>query len=300
LMTYSRNILFLSIFISIVTAFLVFLSLSGFMIRPVREIIDNMIRFRESPEDLHRQITPRKRKDEMGVITQELADLQEEVRKALIQKNRQANLGIAVNKINHDLRNILSSAQLVSDHLGTIDNPVVKKLAPRFMGALDRGVRLCENTLQYGAAESEKLTLKDIHLAHLIDDVKTALGHQQRGNIIFENNVPVNFRLNGDADQLHRVFLNLTRNAAQAMDYDGTIQISAEQKDTQNIIIVEDNGPGIPEKIQENLFTPFHSNNKGGTGLGLAISKEIIEAHGGILSLVKSDQDGSIFEIILP
>ncbi|MFC7048802.1 sensor histidine kinase [Emcibacter nanhaiensis] len=301
---YSRNVLLVSIIISLMTAALVYVTLSLLLVRPVRKITDSMISFREAPEDTRRQFTPEDRQDEIGVVMKELAMMQDEVRRALNQKTHLANLGIAVSKINHDLRNILASAQLVSDHLSTLKDPTVQKLTPRFVSAVDRAIRLCENTLAYGRAELEKPRLEQVALRPVIDDVAISLGLPEDGPVKILNHLPAALTLSADPDQLFRVFLNLGRNAVQALEQarlnKGEITVSGQTEDSTIVIDFCDNGPGIPARIQEKLFQPFHGSSNGGAGLGLAIAREIIEAHGGRITLTDSGPDGTCFRIELP
>ncbi|WP_417320028.1 ATP-binding protein [Emcibacter sp.] len=302
---YSRNVLLVSIIISLMTAVLVYVTLSRLLVRPVQKITDSMIAFREAPEDTRRQIVPEDRQDEIGVVMQELSVMQDEVRRALNQKTHLANLGVAVSKINHDLRNILASAQLVSDHLTTLKDPTVQKLTPRFVSAIDRAIRLCENTLQYGRAEVEKPRLETVPLKPLIDDMAISLGCPEDGPVRIVNNLPANLTAAADPDQLFRVFLNLGRNAVQAMEHvrlnKGELTITGRPEDASGTIIEFcDNGPGIPARIQESLFHPFHGSSNGGAGLGLAIAREIIEAHGGHITLTDSGPEGTCFRIELP
>lgn len=300
MLIYSRNIVLLTIIISLFTAMLVYYSLSNLLVRPVQKITDNMIAFRQAPEDLTKKFIPEKRDDEIGVVMKELAKMQDDVRKALNQKDHLAKLGGAISNINHDLRNMLSSAQLVSDHLSTIDNPVVQQLAPRFVKAIDRAIRLCENTLQYGGSEVEELNVKTFNLHNLIDDVTTSLGLYENDNIKLHNNISVEQKIKADNDQLFRVLINICRNAVQAIGETGNITVNGTLENSHITIDISDDALGIPEKIKENLFQPFKTGSRGGTGLGLAISKEIISAHGGTLELLKSDAKGSTFRIILP
>jgi signal transduction histidine kinase len=298
--SYSWNIFFLSLAISLLTALFLYYSITKLLIRPVKVITESMISFRRAPEDQTNKYKPEERTDEIGVVMHELAEMQDEIRKALNQKNHLAKLGSAISKINHDLRNMLKSAQLVSEHLSTIKNPVVQKLTPRFVSAIDRAIRLCENTLQYGGGNNEAPVLHNFDLNPLIDEVTVSLGLLDGGNIKLVNNLGTRMTVIADNDQLFRVFMNLCRNALQALGAKGTITINGHKEDDKLIIDICDNGQGIPEKIKENIFQPFKSNTKGGTGLGLAISREIIKAHGGTLELLKSDTEGSIFRIILP
>ncbi|MDG1858915.1 MAG: hypothetical protein P8I94_07425, partial [Emcibacteraceae bacterium] len=189
MLIYSRNIVLLTIMISLFTAGLVYYSLSNLLVKPVKKITDQMISFRHAPENLTKKFTPDDRNDEIGVVMQELAKMQDDVRKALNQKDHLAKLGGAISNINHDLRNMLSSAQLVSDHLSTIDNPVVQQLTPRFVKAIDRAIRLCENTLQYGGSDVEELNLQTFNLHNLIDDVSTSLGLFESDCIKLHNDI---------------------------------------------------------------------------------------------------------------
>lgn len=300
MMTFSRNVLLLSIIISLITAGLVYFSILHSLIRPIKKITASMIAFRKAPEDSTQTLPPENRTDEIGVVMGELAVMQTDVRQALHQKTHLANLGIAVSKINHDLRNMLAAAQLVSDHLETVDDPVVKKLSPRFVKAIDRAIRLCKNTLQYGKAENEPPTPRDFLLHPLVEDVVTSLGLNETSGREVANNIPEDYKLHADTDQMFRVFLNLIKNAAHAMKGDGEITLSVEDNPTGKIINVQDNGPGIPDKILENLFKPFQGSSNGGSGLGLAIASEIVEAHGGHINLKETGPNGSCFQIILP
>jgi len=300
MLIYSRNIVLLTIVISLFTAMLVYYSLSNLLVRPVQKITDNMIAFRHAPEDLTKKFIPEDREDEIGLMMQELERMQDDVRKALNQKDHLAKLGGAISNINHDLRNMLSSAQLVSDHLSTIDDPVVQQLAPRFVKAIDRAIRLCENTLQYGGSEVEELNVKTFNLHNLVDDVTTSLGLYENENIKLQNNIATEEKIKADNDQLFRVLMNICRNAVQAIGETGNITINGIVENSQITVDISDDALGIPEKIKENLFQPFKTGSRGGTGLGLAISKEIITAHGGTLDLLKSDASGTTFRIILP
>ena len=296
---FSINVMLLSIIISLITAGLVYFSLSCLLIRPVQKMTRSVAAFRAAPENAPIDLSDEGRADEIGIVMRELAAMQNEIRAALIQKRHLAQLGESVSKINHDLRNILSSAQMVSDHLSNVDNPVVQKLAPRFVKAVDRAIRLCENTLKYGNAGLEEPDISSVPLLPIVEEVCLSLGVTDLGGIHIIPDFPEDITIQADSDQIFRVFLNLSRNAVQAMKDSGTITFTARKEDGQTIIDIKDNGPGIPGQIKATLFQPFHGSSNGGAGLGLAISKEILEAHGGTLELVKSDGDGTHFRIIL-
>lgn len=298
---YSANILTLSLFISFLTAMLVFFSLNRFLVRPMRRITENMIAFRERPEDVSRVISPSARADEMGLAERELADLQQQVRATLNQQARLASLGTAIAKINHDLRNILANAQLISDRLSDVDDPTVQKLAPRLFASIDRAIQLCTNTMKFGKAEEDLPTRKPVPLAPLVRELVDAIGLAEESAISLRVLVPEDLIVDADPDQLFRILLNLGRNAVQAMEAGGELLIRANENAACVMIDVSDMGPGIPKLAQERLFQPFSGSNRaGGTGLGLAISADLARAHGGTLELVETGPGGTLFRLTIP
>ena len=153
MMTFSVNILLLSLAISGITAMLVFFALHYLLVRPMERITSNMVAFRADPENPSRVIDGSGRRDEIGTAEEELAAMQRELASMLHQQSRLAALGLAVSKINHDLRNLLASAQLFSDQLSTLPDPKVQRFAPKLMRALERAIAFCQSTLSYGAAQ---------------------------------------------------------------------------------------------------------------------------------------------------
>src|SRR6202044_629805 len=153
MLRYSADILFLSLVISCISAALVYLALHYLFVRPMRRVTANMMAFRADPENGDRVIAPSARNDEIGTAERELATMQIELASMLHQKNRLASLGLAVSKINHDLRNLLASAQLFSDRLAHLPDPGVQRFAPKLMQALERAIAFCQSTLSYGRAQ---------------------------------------------------------------------------------------------------------------------------------------------------
>ncbi|MEX0838675.1 MAG: HAMP domain-containing sensor histidine kinase [Parvibaculum sp.] len=300
---YGKNIFLLSLFISIITAGLVFTALHFVLVRPMRRITGNMVAFRNDPEDARRVMAPSGRADEIGVAERELSLMQKEIRATLNQKAHLASLGIAVSKINHDLRNILASAQLVSDRIGTVDDPMVQHLAPRLFASIDRAIELCANTLKFGRAEEAPPRRVRIALAVFADEVAEAAWAENK-LIRWKNEVPPDLEIEADPDHLFRILLNLMRNAAQALaesETGGDIRVAAHRAGDHVHIDVADTGPGLPEKARTHLFEPFAGGVRaGGAGLGLAIVDELVRAHGGHVDLVESGPAGTHFRICVP
>ncbi len=296
---YSARILLLSIVISLLTASLVYLSLHWLFVRPMLRITENMVAFRANPEDAGRVIRPGGRRDEIGHAQRELADMQSGLRAALQQRERLALLGTAVTKINHDLRNILATARLVSDTVESSEDPKVRRVAPTLLGAIDRAVKLCSQTLVYAHDDTPAPKYSDFDLAALVDEVGADTAMVTGAAVRFDNRVPPDSPLNADRDQMYRVLYNLVRNTYEAKAANVSVEIRYEGDGMR--IEVADDGTGLPAKVRERLFQPFAgSGRSGGTGLGLAIAREIVRGHGGDIELSRSGDDGSVFAIDLP
>ena len=298
---YSNNLLLLSVFISISTGLLVYLTLHWSVVRPMRRVKHNIARFRERPEDASRNMMKSKRRDEIGIVERELARMQTELRHSLTGKAHLAELGEAVSKINHDLRNMLATAQISAEALESVKDPRVKKVTTRMVNATKRAITLCERTLKHGKAVEPDPKKEQIGLHDVVEDVAFALDMDKSG-LIFENNVDQADKILADSDQLFRVLLNLCRNAMQAQPDGGLLRLTLNLDDAGDAHInVIDGGPGITAEVQTNLFKPFLATTRSdGTGLGLSIAREIVEAHGGRLSLAETSDKGSVFMICLP
>ena len=296
LWAFGIRILELSIVISLFTAALVYLSLQWLLVRPMRHITASMVEFRGDPEDASRVIAPGARKDEIGVAERELAMMQETVRQALGQRARLAALGTAVTKINHDLRNILATARLVTDGLTASAAPEVRRILPRLLDAIDRAAALCTRTLDFSREGAPPLAPSRFVLAPLIDDLASdfaAVGLSVKATL------PPSLAIEADRDQLYRVLANLARNAAEAGAR--RLQVLAMYEGEALAVEVADDGPGLPPKARENLFRPFFGSARaGGSGLGLAIARELMRAHGGDLILLSTGDAGTVFRLSLP
>ena len=303
---YSRNILLLSIVISTLSAVLVYLSLRRLFVRPMQRIGIALKRWAEDPEDPNRIIVPADRADEFGVAEAQLADMQMHVQEVLKQQRRLAELGLAVSKINHDLRNLLASAQLVSDRLVAIPDPTVQRVAPKLIGALDRAISYAEAVLAYGKAQEAPPARRLIALNRLVSEVGDITGVAHHPIIEWHNAVPIELEVDADGEHLFRVLLNLVRNATQALEQGNEeaavrrLSVGAERIGAVVRIRIADTDPGVPERARAHLFKPFQGSvSRGGTGLGLAIAAELVRAHGGSIALV-GEGPGAVFEIEIP
>jgi signal transduction histidine kinase len=304
---FSINILLLSLAISAITAMLVFFALHYLLVRPMGHLTANMVAFRADPENPSRVIAATGRGDEIGTAEEELGAMQRELASMLHQKSRLAALGLAVSKINHDLRNLLASAQLFSDQLSNLPDPKVQRFAPKLMHALERAIAFCQSTLSYGAAQEAPPAFKTVEVESLIEEVHEALGLSLDVPIRWIVAVERGLTVEADHDQLFRVLVNVTRNSMQALEARGTrdpardqIRITGRREGGVVVIEISDTGPGVPQRAQAHMFQAFQgSARSGGTGLGLAIAAELVRAHGGDIHLVPGTI-GATFSITIP
>ncbi len=303
---YLVNSLVVSVLISAVAGALLYAGLAFLVLRPLRRVTGAIERFAADPESPGEE--PSDRHDEIGRVERELARMQEEVRQSLRSRARLAALGEAVAKINHDLRNMLTSAQMASERLADSADPQVAKALPRLERALGRAATLTRNVLDFGKSEEPAPQKTKVALAAAVTVAAEDAGLDPRG-VRLERAIPPRFSVQADPDQLNRVLVNLMRNARQAIEADparpararGKVTVSAHGEDGMCVIRVADNGPGIPSRISEQLFQPFVSGRGSeGVGLGLTISRELIANHGGALALVDNGPEGATFEIKLP
>ncbi len=303
MISFGLRVLAVSLIISLLTAVLVYVSLNRWLVKPIRKLTTNMVEFRKAPEGAM-IIAPDSGRDEISEAQIELAAMQTELRTSLKQKTRLASLGEAVAKINHDLRNILAAAQILTDRLESSADPMVAKTAPKLLRSLDRATALCERTLEFGRAEELEPVRRRVMLTAFLDEVRDQLLLAHNEKVKVELDTTDETYAEGDPDQLYRIIYNLSRNAAQALEATsngGTITLAGRRLENLAEIDVIDDGPGIPAVARENLFKAFKgSARKGGSGLGLAIAQELARGHGGEVRLVDSTTDGTCFRITIP
>ena len=302
---YGIRILVLSAAISMITAFLLFLTMRAFLLKPIKGVVGHMQNYALAPEDARRIISPSAGVTEVREAEEALMKLETELTQALRQKERLAQLGQAVSKISHDLRNILTSAQLFTDRIEMSEDPTVKRMAPKLVSSITRAVHLCESTLAFGRAEEPSPTLTVTPLLRIVDDVVDSERLAINGaDLAFTCDVPQDLHVRADPEHLFRVLANLVRNARQAIiatGKSGEIIVAASEQAGDWVIRVSDNGPGLPPKAREHLFTAFKGGaRKGGSGLGLAIAAELVRGHGGTLKMSETSASGTVFIVTLP
>lgn len=307
LRAYLVRLLGITAFVSVIAGGLVYLSLNVFLVRPMQRITRAMERFRADPEDPRARVDLSGRRDEVGRAEVELARMQADLRVALNSRARLAALGEAVAKINHDLRNMLTSAQIASERLAALGDPKVSEALPRLERALDRAVKLASDVLTYGKTQEPAPEARAAPLAQAVEAAAEEARLSPDG-VRLVSTVGARVQVLADPDQLHRILVNLMRNAREAIEQQGAarevpgeVTVSCEQVGEMSLVRVGDNGPGVPERAQRRLFQPFSGSGRpNGAGLGLAIARELAQGHGGDLALAATGPEGTTFELRLP
>lgn len=307
MIAFSVRLLLSSLLIAAAVAGLVFLVLQRAIVRPVGRLVHNITAFADNPEAIDRVIVPSRRTDEIGHAEIALARMETALARELREKRHLAGLGLSVSKINHELRNLLTTAQLLSDRLDGVADPVVQRVAPRLVATLDRAIRFCEETLSYGRATERHPQRRLVPLAPIIADQADLSGRDRDSPIVIVERCTPNLKVCVDPEQFSRALANIVRNAVQALagQTDApTITIAATRsgaiRSGRVTILIADNGPGLPVRARAHLFSPFKGSTRpGGTGLGLAIAAELIELNGGTISLDDTEA-GTCFRIEIP
>lgn len=307
MLKFSANLLLLSLLISGLTAVAVYVALNWLIVGPIRQLAANVMEFEVDPENPRRIIEPTQRADEIGEAERALARMQMTLAGELRTKKHLAELGLAVSKINHDLRNMLAAAQLMSDQLVETRDAKIRRFAPRLIATLGRAIDFCQATLAYGRAAEATPVLRDVTLRQLVAEQAEMLALADNKRLSFSNEVPAELIVPCDPEQISRVVLNLMRNSVQALTQAGAeegvrpqLAVKAQRLNGSVTLQVADNGPGVPERARANLFQAFRGSvTPGGTGLGLAVASELVRLHGGSIELEPSET-GAVFKVILP
>ncbi|WP_375210033.1 sensor histidine kinase [Hyphomonas jannaschiana] len=300
LYAYGQRILGLSFLIALIAATVIYVLLHFVVVQPMVRVTASVEQFRMDPGGWTRRLQPTSRRDEIGRAQNALADMEEAVADAFRQRAHLAELGTAVAKINHDLRNSLASAQLVSDTLARSEDPRVQKAAPRLERALTRAINLASETLDYGKAAPQPADMQPVSLRGCVEEA-AAEALAAWPEVEFIDDLPSARIIHADPEHLHRLATNLIRNAAEAMVAAASLPKRITVTLTRDGMEFADTGPGLPPNAQDNLFKPFAaSSRKTGTGLGLVIARELAVGMGGDLVLASTGPKGTVFRLILP
>ena len=226
----------------------------------------------------------------------------EDSQKALLQAEKMAAAGRLSASIAHEVNNPLQAVQNCLHLAGREDLPAEKRLeyfnlARTELERLTVTVRRMLDFYRPGATSLEKVDLVEM-LQYILNLMSKQLSEANVKVVVdfFGKIEPIQ----AVGSQIQQVFINLILNAVDAMSEGGVLKIITRQLKGGVEILFQDQGKGIPEEKQPNIFEPFFSTKDGGTGLGLTVSYNIITAHGGTLELLAERGPGACFRIFLP
>ncbi|MFQ5718315.1 MAG: nitrogen regulation protein NR(II) [Acidobacteriota bacterium] len=217
---------------------------------------------------------------------------------------RLAELGAMAASLAHEIRNPLASLDLSTTLLRRRLPPEGKeaKLATTLQEQIRRLSTTVNRALEYVRPLDLKTT--SVNLAHMVDLAiqDAAAGENGEGKTRVVRRFPDEaVTIQADAARLREAFVNLVRNAVEAMaSAGGVLEISIQTTPSDCRVRFADSGPGISGDLVDKIFAPFFSTKPKGSGLGLAWCRKVVDAHGGILDVVSTDGEGAAFCIRLP
>ena len=224
----------------------------------------------------------------------------------LLHSERLATIGAVVAHVSHEIRNPLATIGGFARKLGAQPERAarVTRGAAIIVLEVEKLELLLKEMLDFTSPKAPTFACTDVNrvIATLADVHRDALAdHGVALELSLAPDVPP---ISADGGQLQRAFLNLWRNAVQAMEQarDGRprrLRICTERTSAGVRIVFTNSGPGIPEELRARIFTPFFSTNARGTGLGLAVVRKIVDDHGGTIDVESSDA-GTAFAVVLP
>ncbi|NNL66255.1 MAG: PAS domain-containing protein, partial [Myxococcales bacterium] len=241
------------------------------------------------------------------------ATLQRDLQRVVADREALAAFGRIAAGVAHEVKNPLGGIRGAAEILGArAAEPKTADAAELIVREVDRIATLLDDLMVFTQGESVRLAPANIH--RLLEDVLelTALDALGRGVTVereFDPSIP---EVLLDPDRITQVFLNLTRNALQAMEGSGTLTIRTRMRVDRRLtspsgevfpalrIEVRDTGPGIPEDVLEKLATPFFTTRAEGTGLGLAVSRHWVARHDGLLQVTSPPGGGACARVDLP
>ncbi|MBS0016342.1 MAG: cyclic nucleotide-binding domain-containing protein [Arthrospira sp. SH-MAG29] len=238
-----------------------------------------------------------------GYITQQLRNTTNEYVNQMVHKQKMELLGEMVNTIVHDFRSPFTGIQLSSSMIRELHpDEETEEWCDLISMQIQRMLGMAEEVLEFSRG-STSLVLKPVAIGEIIQQFeKLNRVYLHSSDVELNLDIPEEIYVLADLNKIIRVLQNLVSNAVEAFpNSQGKIIITATTQDNWGLIMVKDDGPGIPKAIQEHLFDAFVTYGKqGGTGLGTAIAKSIVEAHGGAISFESVAGVGTTFWIRLP
>jgi len=305
---------------------LLFIGIGGFLIgigggallarritRPLHRLVDGTVRIAKG--DFSQAIVDTSR-DEVGDLARSFNEMtsqllqtrerMEDANRRLVQHEKLASIGRMAATIAHEIRNPLTSVKLNIQKVAEEEQfaETIKAHLGLSLEGIDQIERFIKELLNF--TRVQELSLERWPVGQIVEEslkvIKDALAQKK---IVVERDCAEGLpSILADADKLRQVFLNVLRNAHEALGAGGKIRIACDTVSaggrTMVRVRISDNGPGIAEKDQPNIFEPFYSTKPSGFGLGLANARKIVEQHNGTIAVAKKRGRGCAFDILMP
>lgn len=280
---------------------------------PLKKLVEGTVKI--SKEDFSQKIDITSQ-DEIGNLAQSFNEMSrelllarermEEANRKLIQAEKLASIGRISAGIAHEIRNPLTSVKLNIQKLFQSDQ--LDEIEREHLSLSQEGISQMEKFIKelLDSTRVSELNLARFSIEQIIEEaIKTLSSTLELKKVDLEKNLQEGLpQVLVDGDKLRQVFLNILRNAYEAVGERGKINISLsllkEKSGSKIRVEISDNGCGIPEEYRETIFEPFYTTKSSGIGLGLAIARKIIEQHMGSIIVKENIEKGTSFEILIP
>ena len=293
------------ILLTIASLFIVWV-ISNYITKPMETIKDFLRKTKLQGKNAKIEIN---RKDEIGDLVKEYNSMVDELEKSarlLAASERETAWREMARQVAHEIKNPLTPMKLSVQQFerSFLKNPeeskdTVKRFTWNMIQQIDSLSEIASAFSDF--AKMPKASMKKLNVVAIINDTKELFEGEERTEVetYFDSG---EIYIEADYKQMQRVFINLIKNSIQALSsrQNGKVSIEGYKKEEKVVILVKDNGPGIPEDKKDKIFLPNFTTKSGGTGLGLAMVKNIVTGFGGDIALVKSDQTGTIFRLTFP
>ncbi|HZI77736.1 MAG TPA: HAMP domain-containing sensor histidine kinase [Gemmatimonadales bacterium] len=269
--------------------------LSRQLSRPIEELIGwtgNIRRMEPLPPD-----RPRRGAPEFAALRTALREMAEGLERARAQEIESERLRAfreTARRVAHEMRNPLTPIRLAVAHLAQVTGAEHREAIEVLKAESERLEQLAREFTAFGRLPEGPAAPVDF-TELLAELARTSLPSTMKARLDLDPATPV---LLGHYDPLRRAFSNLLRNAAEACEEQGELEIAAAPENGGGVRIeIRDHGPGVPASVADRIFDPYWTGKPDGTGLGLALVKQTIEMHGGTISLAETPGGGATFVV---
>jgi len=230
----------------------------------------------------------------------------EEANRKLVQHEKLASIGRMAATIAHEIRNPLTSAKLNIQKV--VEEERFAEAVKTHLGMSLEGIGQIERFIKelLNFTRVPELSLESWPIEQIVEEsLKVVADTLAEKGIVIEKSCAAGLpHVFVDADKMRQVFLNILRNAQEALEAGGRIHIACDAVEDglrkKVRVRITDNGPGIPDKVRPNIFEPFFTTKPSGFGLGLPNARKIVEQHNGTIHLVRKRGRGSSFVVLIP